>query len=1564
MASPPFVPPFVPMAPPPLLPGWTEHVGPGGQPYYYNAHTKESTYVRPLPTAFPAPMHVPGALAQPAKKKERPVKKVPIPSTDWLRVTTTEGNVFYTHKTEKRSVWTVPEEIKEAVEALEREEASGGKRAPSNGKEDEEVKREVKRVKREAQAAAKRKAEEAVPVEEVVIMKKAKVEDEADEKESEGEDESESEEEEWQREAAAQLAAEAEEEEKRRKEEEEARKKAEAEAEAERAKQAAAMPQLNMPDRVDLSIDEAKALFKTLLREKDINPLMPWDAALPQFVSDPRYVLLPSVSARREAFDEYCRDRARELRESRVKKEKELADPKEAFDRLLREEVNSTRTSWNDFRRQWKKDRRFWGWGRDEREREKKFREYLRELGEKKRAAAQKAEADFFALLKESERAKLGSDWKEVKKHLYSDPRYDAVGSSSLREELFNTFLKAQSGADTPEKPSSKVDEVMEEKNAEEKDREKREKKERAVRERQEKVQAERSKLEQDINRSKMGLTLEEGEREFRTMLVDAIRDPQMTWEQALPQLKTDPRFTRSPLPHNQQLHLFHTHIGRLRTKHLDDLHALFISHSPSLSVSFSDLPVASLLSSLPATKLGFDSKGLQHEYEKWQRERNAEARAAFDAMLHENAFVEFWGRLKNMGGEGVEGGVKADPVEEGEGEGGGGTADMKALARTIDIREIENVLKNDKRYLMFDHVPEQRERWVRGCRRPNCPCMYRSISTKYALVGRLNTAYAPGWATAVLSSAMRLFRPILLSLGFLASLAWAQEVPDLDSPAVPKEKHSYQSDVARLRKIVINSLYSHRDVFIRELISNANDALEKLRLTALKDSSYSYGVDGLNITIKAVKNPDGPGGKLIIADTGIGMSPEELTTNLGTLAKSGTSDFLARAESSDATGQGNLIGAFGLGFYSSFLVADRVYVASLPPQSARNPNPTQYVFSSSADDSSFETYPDPRGNTLARGTEITLVLKEDAAEYLDQKNIMDLVSKHSSFSSTFPIYLFTERDEEVPVVEEAEEKVTSEKSGDEDEAVVEEVEEEEEEEKPVKTKTVHVEEWVQLNPEPPIWMREPKDVSDDEYERFYQATFKDYEKPLAWHHFAGDSGSGVSFRAIIYIPSRLDESFWQQQGLASSTIDVRLMVKRVFITSDLGEDSLPKWAGWVKAIIDAEDLPLNVSRETLQSTKFLKQIRSIVLRHIIQMLTKLSEEDKEKFDKVQEVYGTALKLGAVEDKRNQQKLASLTRFASNQREKVGLDEYVEGKRKGQKQIFYLADIGKSTKALADSVFVEKLTARGYEVLLLNEPLDEILVQNMRRWKGMTFQDVAKAGLEFGDEESDPEDEKKVQEAQKERFQPLVDYLKEEAKDLVRDVVISNRLVTSPCAIVADQFGYTANVQKMMSASNSKQAQGPMFEFAKKQRLLEINPRSPLIEGLLRRVKQLPGEDEERDLEAEEDLREVVSILVDGALVRSGFDVPNSNEFFKRVDRVLRRSLGVSETAEADDTVKPAPPVDPSLPPEIPDNGQVQVNWEDKVGVQLPDDLKDKVSIELEEIDEEGNPVHPGHDEL
>ncbi|KAJ7283667.1 Hsp90 protein-domain-containing protein [Mycena rebaudengoi] len=1505
-----------PLAPPPLPFGWSEHLGPGGQPYFYNEHTKESTYLRPLPPP----------MAQQPKKKEKPLVKTPIPGTDWIRVKTTAGNVFYSHKVKKESLWHVPDEIKAAVDLLDKQEKEKDQQASAAAGNDEEE-REIARIKKEVMV--KRKAEEPVPIDEVVVTKRVKTD--ADETEEES---GESDEEEWQQEAAAQLAAEAEVEKTRA---EEAAKALKAEEEAESQRLLAA--QLNMPKRVDLSVEEAKALFKTLLREKDINPLHPWDTALPKFVSDPRYVLLPSVSARREAFDEYCRDRAREIRQASVKKEKETMNPKEEFERLLKDEVKSTRSTWSDFRRSWKKDRRFYGWGRDDREREKKFREWIRELGETKRAAAQRAETNFFILLRERTAVvKEGLEWKDVKRKLSDDPRYDDVGSSSLREELFNTFLKGNSSTS---KESSRHEvrqsTPADEETYEQQQQKRQERARQAVKEREDKVRADLGRVEAEIGRSRQMGMHEEGELIFKSMLTDAVRDPQITWEAAIPQLSTDPRFKNSPLPLNMQINLFHAHIAHLRSKHMASLYSLFEAHAPTLATT------------------GLQTRSLEHEFEKWQRERTINSRTAFDEMLGENAFLQFWWKLKKIGGEGVDGGVKADELEEDEGEGGGGKVDMKALANNINTAEVEKVLKNDKRYIMFDHVPEQRQRWI-------------TVSGPLKFGGdRVRHVETRQCAE---TERMRLLRPLVLSLTLLSSSVLAQ---DFDAPDVPKEKHNYQSDVARLRKIVIN-----RQIFLRELVSNSNDALEKLRLTALTDKSVWDGSDPLNITIKAIKGEEGKGGRIVITDTGIGMTTEELSTNLGTLAKSGTSDFLTKAESGDSSGTSNLIGAFGLGFYSSFLVADRVYVASIPPKSSKTPNPVQHVFSSSADDSSYEIFPDPRGNTLGRGTEITLFLKEDATEYLDTDKLTALVNKHSSYSSTFPIYLFTQNTEEVPdedaVDPEAVSSETSEETPpstpdadekaaeeDSDEAVVEDVEEKEAKEPaPPKMKTVVVDKWVQLNALPPLWMR-------SDYELFYTGFWKDYTKPLGWQHFSGDSGSGVSFKSIIYLPGKLDEEFWKQPLQYKST-DIKLLVKRVFITSDLGEDVLPKWASWVKAVVDAEDLPLNVSRETLQSTRFLRQLKQIILKRIIQLFTRIAEEDDEKFQKVWDVYGAVFKLGAVEDVKNREKLMPLTRFATNQRNRTSLDEYLSNKKKGQKQIFYLAEMGKPAEHLAQSVFVEKLTARGYEVLLLSEPLDEILVQNIRQWKNVPFQDVAKAGLKFDLDEAEEKEQKKELE---EKFQPLLLYLKNQSEAVVRDVIISNRLVTSPCAVVADSHGYTANVQRMMSASNAKsnQQQSYMHEFAKKAKVLEINPRSPLIEGLLRRVEQLPGEDEEPDVEAETELKEVASILIDGALVRSGFEVPDSNLFFTRVDRVLRRSLGVSETAPTDTTVKPAPPVDPELPSEEPDAGFefADMPTDNKPGIQLPDHMKDQVQIEMEEIDEEGNVVvhdEVTHDEL
>lgn len=785
----------------------------------------------------------------------------------------------------------------------------------------------------------------------------------------------------------------------------------------------------------------------------------------------------------------------------------------------------------------------------------------------------------------------------------------------------------------------------------------------------------------------------------------------------------------------------------------------------------------------------------------------------------------------------------------------------------------------------------------------------------------------------------MRFLPSLALAILALPSFGFAQG----SAGDIHKVKHDYQSDVARLRKIVVNSLYSNRDIFLRELISNANDALEKLRIVALTEKDVWDGASPLNVTIKVQPNPGGQGGKIIITDTGIGMNAEELTVNLGTLAKSGTSDFVSKVERQEGGVNGNLIGAFGLGFYSSFLVADKVTVVSIPPKSPKNPNPTQNVFSSSADESSFEIYSDPRGNTLGHGTEITLDLKSDASDYLHTPNLIKLIHQHSSFSTSFPIYVWDEV-EEVPLEDDASE-VGIDTPEDEEEAVVEDANPTD---SALKTKKVVVGKWEHINSQPPLWMRDPKTVSDEEYELLYQATFKDFRKPLAWSHFTGDSGSGVSFRAIVYIPSHIDEAFLTKP-LESNAKDVRLLVKHVFITSDLGEYSLPKWASWVRVIIDAEDLPLNVSRETLQSSAFLKQIRGIVIRRLIQLFTKIAEEDDDKFAEIQKVYRTILKLGAAEDEKNRQKIASLVRFSTNQRNSTSLDDYIKNKKQGQKQIFYLADMGKSISHLTGSVFVEKLDARGYEVLLLNEPLDEILVQTLRTWKGFKFQDVAKAGLVFGD---DTDEDREVMAALEKKYAPLLAWLKAEAGEVVRDVVLSDRLVISPCAVVADTTGLTANVQKLMSASNRGGERDELIqEMMKRQKVLEVNPRSPLIQGLLHRVEQIIDDDEGKDRDLEE-LREVASILIDGALVRSGFDVADSNQFLSRVDRVLRRSLGVSETAPTDETVKPAPPIDPEIPEMIPEDGE-QHNF------SPPDWIdEEQFKIEVEEIDEQGNVVH------
>ncbi|KAF8522886.1 hypothetical protein BU17DRAFT_75079 [Hysterangium stoloniferum] len=755
---------FTAFIPPPLPPGWTEHQAPGGQPYYYHAATNQSTYTRPIPTGpFPGglPFIPPGAVipgAKEKKKKEKPLLKTPVPGTQWIRVKTTEGNVFWTHKEKKESVWVVPDEIKEKVEEMEREEKQKQEEEQlekeriekeKKEQEEEENKRreqeEVVRVMEEvkgAVAAGKRKASE--PAEDTdtdkMGSKKARVEEVTDE------DDKETDEEHMQNEGAAELTAE----EKTGMDVPDTATKVEPPP---KRKKKDGKTSFTVPDRVNLSIEESKALFKTLLTEKNINPLHPWDTSLPLFISDPRYVLLPSVAARREAFDEYCRDAARAQRAAKAAALKEAADratsagldkDKEAYNRLLKEEVTSTRMSWTDFRRKWKKDRRFFGWA-GEREREKAFREWIKELGEVKKKQAEKAEREFFQLLREHKEIKPADEWREayiVKRKIDSkDPRYDAVNSSSLREELFGTYIKTLAQTTLEFSKSNQEDEQKtadQDQDQVDYDARKKERAERSLREREEKIRRERAGLEREIGRTRGALGREEGEREFTTLLTDAVRDPQAKWDVIAPSLSNDPRFVLSALPLPVQKELFSKHVMRLREKYIKGLNTLFAAHVPGLNTRWPDVEEnahKAIRGSVPVSKLGFadpesdmdyDSDDsmvtrkrrkdveLEAEFERWQRVRNGEARQAFDVMLGENAFLEFWGRMGKAGGAGTEGGVPADDEEEEDGEGGGGKADLKKLAKGIDINEVGKVLKGDSRWSAFDHVPEQRERWLR----------------------------------------------------------------------------------------------------------------------------------------------------------------------------------------------------------------------------------------------------------------------------------------------------------------------------------------------------------------------------------------------------------------------------------------------------------------------------------------------------------------------------------------------------------------------------------------------------------------------------------------------------------------------------------------------------------------------------------------------------------------------------------------------------------------------------------------------------------------------------------
>lgn len=690
-------------------------------------------------------------------------------------------------------------------------------------------------------------------------------------------------------------------------------------------------------------------------------------------------------------------------------------------------------------------------------------------------------------------------------------------------------------------------------------------------------------------------------------------------------------------------------------------------------------------------------------------------------------------------------------------------------------------------------------------------------------------------------------------------------------------EKHAFQAEVNRMMKLIINSLYKNKEIFLRELISNASDALDKIRLLSLTNEDALTGNEELTIKIKSDKEKN----MLHITDTGIGMTKEELVKNLGTIAKSGTSEFLNKMTEvqDDSQSTSELIGQFGVGFYSAFLVADKVIVTS------KHNNGTQHIWES--DSNQFSVIEDPRGDTLGRGTTITLVMKEEASDYLELETIKNLVKKYSQFIN-FPIYVWSSKTETV------EEPIEDEAEAEKEEATEDEAEVEEEEEDKDKPKTKKVEktvwDWELMNDIKPIWQRPAKEVEEDEYKAFYKTFSRDTDEPLSHIHFTAEGE--VTFKSILFIPASAPRGLFDEYGTKKNDF-IKLFVRRVFITDDF-HDMMPKYLNFIKGVVDSDDLPLNVSRETLQQHKLLKVIRKKLVRKTLDMIKKIAEEQYN--DKFWKEFGTNIKLGVIEDHSNRTRLAKLLRFQTSHSDTVqsSLEQYVERMKEKQDKIYFMA--GTSRKEAESSPFVEKLLKKGYEVVYLTEPVDEYCIQALPEFDGKRFQNVAKEGVKF--DESDKAKEKR--EALEKEFEPLTTWMKDKAlKDQIEKAILSQRLTNSPCALVASQYGWSGNMERIMKAQAYQTGKDISTNYyASQKKTLEINPKHPLIKEMLRRV----NEDAEDKTAAD-----LAVVLLETATLRSGYQLQDTKAYGERIERMLRLSMNVDLDAQVEEEPEEEP---------------------------------------------------------
>ena len=587
------------------------------------------------------------------------------------------------------------------------------------------------------------------------------------------------------------------------------------------------------------------------------------------------------------------------------------------------------------------------------------------------------------------------------------------------------------------------------------------------------------------------------------------------------------------------------------------------------------------------------------------------------------------------------------------------------------------------------------------------------------------------------------------------------------------QETHGFQTEVKQLLHLMIHSLYSNKEIFLRELVSNAADAADKLRFKALENDSL-YENDG-DLCVKLSVDKDA--GTLTIADNGIGMTRDEVIENLGTIAKSGTKDFFSKL-SGDSAKDSQLIGQFGVGFYSAFIVADKVIVRT---RAAGQPA-DQGVEWTSAGEGDFTV-----GNIdkETRGTEITLFLRDDEKEFADDWRLRSIISKYSDHIS-IPVRMWK--------------------------APVEETEGPDGEKIPGQPG-----EWETVNKATALWTRDKSEITDEEYTEFYKHISHDFADPMTWAHNKVEGKT--EYTSLLYIPSKAPFDLWNRE----QSHGLKLYVQRVFIMDD-AEQFMPTYLRFVKGLLDSNDLPLNVSREILQDNKITQTLRQGCTKRVLQMLERMAKNDAEKYQLFWNEFGNVLKEGPAEDFSNREKIAGLLRFASTHNDSstqnVSLADYISRMKEGQEKIYYVT--ADSYQAAKNSPHLEIFKKKGIEVLLMGERIDEWLMQHLNEFDGKQLHSIARGDLDLGD--LDDEETKKAQEEAEKQIEGVLERAKTALGEKVLDVKFTHRLTESPACIVADDNGMTTQMMKLMEAAGQ-----PVPEV---KYHFELNPEHQLVKLL------------------------------------------------------------------------------------------------------------------------------------